>query len=72
LVVLVNSALQLIWRLADTGSWLVVLGMIGNAFISTGLIVATFVFFKDRYRYWQEMREALLAELKRRQTGNES
>lgn len=72
LVVLVNSALQLIWQLADTGSWLVVLGMIGNAFISTGLIVATFVFFKDRYRYWQEMREALLAELKRRQIENKS
>lgn len=68
LVVLVNFALRLIWQLADAGSWLVVLGMIGNAFVSTGLIVATFVFFKDRYRYWQEMREALLAELKRRQT----
>jgi hypothetical protein len=66
-VVLVNFALQLVWELADAGSWLVVLGMMGNAFISTGLIMATFVFFKDRYRYWQEMREALLAELKRRQ-----
>ncbi len=72
LVVLVNSALQFLWQLTDPGSWIVVLGIISNAFISTGLIVATFVFFKDRYRYWQEMREALLAELKRRQTENKS
>ena len=41
--------------------------------LSTALIAATCVFFKDRYRYWREMRAELLMELERRraQQGNE-
>jgi hypothetical protein len=31
--------------------------------LCTGLLAATFVFFKDRYRYWRELRDKLLAEL---------
>ena len=37
-----------------------------NAFISTGLLTASFVFFRDRYRYWRELRAELMAELERR------
>lgn len=50
----------------DPGSLLMPIGMVGHAFISTGLLAATFVFFKDRYRYWRELRDQLLAELERR------
>jgi hypothetical protein len=67
LALLLNWALTtFVWTLADTGSWLALVAMGGHAFISTGLITATFVFYKDRYRYWHEMREALLAELERK------
>jgi hypothetical protein len=61
-----NLALGYLWTLSDMGSWLALLAAGGNAFFSTGLIAATFVFYQDRYRYWREMREALLAELQRR------
>lgn len=50
----------------DPGSALMPIGIVANAFISTGLLAATFVFFKDRYRYWRELRDQLLAELERR------
>lgn len=50
----------------DPGSLLMPIGIVANAFISTGLLAATFVFFKDRYRYWRELRDQLLAELERR------
>jgi len=60
------SLTRFIWSQPDTGSWLVLVGIGGHAFISTGLITASFIFFKDRYRYWQEMRAELLAELERR------
>ncbi len=66
LIVVLNSALSFVWSLADTASWLALPAIAGNAFISTGLWAATFVFFKDRYRYWREMREELIAELERR------
>lgn len=59
-------AMNVIWSLAGRDSWLVLAAMGGNAFISTGLMAATFVFYKDRYRHWRELREAVLAELERR------
>ena len=66
LVVGIYFAMNVIWSLADRGSWLTLAAMGGNAFISTGLIAATFVYYKDRYRHWRELREAVLAELERR------
>jgi hypothetical protein len=67
LVVILDVALkEYVWALPDTSTWWVLVGIGGRAFIITGLIAATFIFFKDRYRYWQEMREELLMELERR------
>jgi len=71
LVVIINLSLTYIWTLAPTGSWLAVVGVAGHAFVTTGLIAATFVFFKDRYRYWQEMRAEILAELERQRAQSE-
>lgn len=58
----------IIWVLAGLDSWLMLLAFAGHAFVQTALIAATFIYYKDRYRYWREMREALLAELQRRRT----
>lgn len=66
LVLTIYWGMQYIWRMADPGSWLSLAAIGGNAFISTGLITATFVYFKDRHRYWAEFREQLIAELERR------
>ena len=67
LVLVLDTALtRYVWSLPEADSWLVLPGIAGRAFIATGLITATFVFYKDRYRYWKEMREELLAELLRR------
>jgi len=72
LILIINTAMQYIWTQVDPGSWLTLLAITVNAFITTGLIAATFVYFKDRYRYWREIREALLAELERRRTQQDS
>lgn len=65
-------AMNIIWSLAGRGSWLTLAAMGGNAFISTGLIAATFVYYKDRYRHWRELREAVLAELDRRRAQQDN
>jgi uncharacterized membrane protein len=72
LVTAIYFAMNIIWSLADRGSWLTLAAMGGNAFISTGLIAATFVYYKDRYRHWREIREAVLAELERRRTQQDN
>lgn len=72
LILTLNWGLMFVWTLPDTGSWITLLAIAGHAFVSTGLIAATYAFYKDRYRYWKEMREVLLAELARRQAEQES
>lgn len=37
-----------IWRIADDGSWLTIVSLAGHAFVGTSLIVATFLFYKER------------------------
>ena len=67
-ILILLTAMQYIKGWLDAGSWLMAVGIAANAFLCTGLLAATFVFFKDRYRYWRELREELLAELERRRT----
>jgi len=62
----INIALGIVWSLAGLDSWLVLAAIGGHAFVTTGIMASRFVFFKDRYRYWRELREQLLAELDRR------
>ena len=61
LVVLVNIGLALVWNIPRDDSWLLLLGVGGHALISTALVASTFVFYQDRYRWWVEMRQAVLA-----------
>jgi hypothetical protein len=68
IILILAVAMQFIKGWLDAGSWVIVVGIVANAFLSTGLVAATFVFYKDRYRYWLELREELLAELERRRT----
>jgi hypothetical protein len=63
LVIVVSSALSRVWLLAPVDTWMIVLAIAANAFIQTGLITATFFYYKDRYRHWEETRAEMLAKL---------
>ena len=49
-VVLLGSLVDWLLILADDGSWLTLSSILGHAFISTALLAATFLFFRDRYQ----------------------
>jgi len=66
IVVILNWALQQLFLLSDTSTWVTLAAIPAHAFAITALVTATFVFYKDRYRYWKELRDELLAELERR------
>jgi len=55
-VVIVTSGTKLLWHMADNGSWLTLISLAGNAFISTALIMAIFIFYRDRQRIQNEIR----------------
>jgi hypothetical protein len=60
LIYLINAGLSYLFNLPASDSWLRLAGIGGHAFVATGLVAATFVFYKDRYRWWTEMRQWLM------------
>ncbi|UCG24176.1 MAG: hypothetical protein JSW55_18970 [Chloroflexota bacterium] len=49
IVILIGGGTNLLWQLADDGSWLTMVSIVGHAFISTALAGAVFVFYRDRW-----------------------
>ncbi|MCL4867625.1 MAG: hypothetical protein KJ063_01540 [Anaerolineae bacterium] len=45
---ILTNGLSLLWQLADDGSWLTGVSILGHAFITTSLAAATFIFYRDR------------------------
>lgn len=50
LVIVIYEGLQYAWSLPSGDSWLLLIGILGNAIVATGLSVATFVFYQERVR----------------------
>jgi hypothetical protein len=51
LVVVVYKGLGYAWSLPPGDSWLLMIGILGNSCVATGLTAATFVFYQERMRY---------------------
>ncbi|HRE28371.1 MAG TPA: hypothetical protein PK954_17140, partial [Anaerolineales bacterium] len=63
-VMLLYFGLGSVWALAPTDSWINVIGIAGHAVVSTALVAATFVYYQDRMRWWQELRSGRAARLR--------
>ncbi len=48
LAVVIYEGLGFAWSLPANDSWALLVGIVGNAFVATGLTSATFVFYRDR------------------------
>lgn len=48
LAVVIYEGLGYAWLLAPSDSWAMVIGIVGNAFVATGLTGAAFIFYRDR------------------------
>lgn len=56
-LMLINLGLSALWGLPADASWLLLVGISGHAIVATATVAATFVFYQDRYRWWQEMQK---------------
>jgi hypothetical protein len=54
-VVVLNEGLNILWRLPAEDSWLMVIGMAGHAFITSALLAATFIYYRDADQWVQSM-----------------
>lgn len=66
-IVLIYLVTGWVWQLADYGTWMGPIAMVCYAFVTTGLLASTFVYFKDRHRYWLQLRKILVTEMEHRQ-----
>jgi len=58
LTVLIYQGLSYVWSLPSADSWSLLVGILGNGCIATGLTAATFVFYQERLGYPTEMSRA--------------
>jgi len=58
LVLLLNQGLNMLWQVPPENSWLMLISVIGHAFVTTGMLSASFVYYQDMNR-WSEEIQAL-------------
>jgi len=54
LISILQTGLLYIWRMLAVSPAGTLVGIVGNAYVSTGLVMASFIFYRDRYGAWQK------------------
>jgi hypothetical protein len=52
--VFIYQGMGIIWTMAPTDSWMIMVGIIGHAFTSSGLLVASFVYYNGGVKWMEE------------------
>lgn len=62
-LVVLYQGMGLLWRTPPDNSWMLLIGVFGHAFITTGLLAATFVYYRSGLKYIQALRKIGLKTL---------
>jgi len=54
IVVFLSQGLNMIWTIPDETSWMGLVGVAGHGFVSTALLAASFVYYRDASRWVQQ------------------
>lgn len=54
-VMLLNQILDMLWRIPPANSWLMLIGIAGHAFVTTGLLSASFIYYNQADIWLQEI-----------------
>jgi len=54
LLVVISQGLDMLWQVPKETSWLTLVGILGHAFVNTGVIAASFFYYRDSLRFVQE------------------
>jgi hypothetical protein len=47
LAIVIGQGLDVLWRVPPANSWMTLVGILGHAFVSTSLLAASFIFYRD-------------------------
>ena len=62
-VFLVGAGLNLLWAVPAEDSWIAMVGLLGHAFITTGLLASSFVYYQDMSAWLQTVLERISSGL---------
>lgn len=51
LAILLSEGLNALWLTPQTDSWMLLVGILGHAFISSGILAASFIYYRDGYEW---------------------
>jgi hypothetical protein len=54
-IIFLSQTLDLLWNATPESSWLSLLGVVGHAFVTTGLLAGTFVYYKEADQWVQSL-----------------
>ena len=54
IALLLSEGLNLVWQIPSENSWMMLVGIAGHSFITTGIITASFIYYRDGIRWAQE------------------
>ncbi len=60
-VILISIGMNYLWSIPPQDSWITLVGILGHAFIATGLLAASFVYYRDMNAWLQTVFERLRA-----------
>ena len=55
IAILVNQGLNMVWQIPPEESWLMMISIIGHAFVATSMLAASFVYYQDMVRWAEEL-----------------
>jgi hypothetical protein len=60
-IFLLGVGLNFVWSIPPTDSWMTIVGILGHAFITTALLAASFIYYRDMNAWLQTVLERLKA-----------
>jgi hypothetical protein len=54
-ILVLSEGLDLLWSLPAETSWFALVGIVGHAFVTTSLLAASFVYYRDAHRWVQQI-----------------
>mgnify|MGYP001108264928 CR=1 FL=1 len=64
LILVISRGLNVVWMLPAPDSWTTFVGLGGHAFVSTALTAGLFIFYQERLRYLEAMKQVFAAQAK--------
>lgn len=54
-IILLSQGMDILWNFSENASWLTAIGLIGHAFVTTSLLAASFIYYRDANNWLQRM-----------------